>query len=67
MPEAEKPPKTERVWSSRKFVSAWCLTWILTALLWWGKLDANAYATCVSFIWVGYFAGNIGEKWVATK
>jgi len=57
----------QRVWSSRKLVSAWALTWVFTALLGFDKLTPDAYSTCVSFIWIGYFAGNVGDRWVGRK
>ena len=71
--DLNRPPRTQRedqeirVWSSRKFISAWSLTWLFSVLLYFSRLTPEAYATCVSFIWLGYFAGNIGEKWVAMR
>lgn len=56
-----------RIWTSRKFMSAWILTFLFTFLLWYGKLTPDAFSTSASFIWIGYFAGNVGEKYVEAK
>jgi len=61
------PDEAPRVWSSRKYTAAWLLTWLATALLCFKHIDASAWSSTVSLVWLGYFTSNVGEKYVETK
>jgi len=56
----EKP----RIWTSRKFASAWCLTWLATGLLVFKHIEGAIWSSTVSMIWLGYMTSNVGEKYV---
>ncbi|MHA2063320.1 MAG: hypothetical protein ACXABY_02945, partial [Candidatus Thorarchaeota archaeon] len=62
-------------WNSRKYRSAWGLTWLITAVLivpWLTGLlpflvaaplmEANTWAMLIMGIWGAYFAANVTEK-----
>ena len=53
----------ERIWTSRKFTSAWAVTVLVSGLL-FGPLESGSYATIMSFVWAAYFAANVGSKLV---
>lgn len=66
MSDEQRPP--ERVWSSRKLISAWVLTLLATILLVWGeKITPEIWGSTVSLVWLGYFAGNVGDKFIARR
>lgn len=54
----------ERIWTSRKFISAWALTLLCTGLLIFKNLTPESYASIISWVWMGYFASNVGSKLV---
>jgi Flp pilus assembly protein TadB len=62
-------------WDSRKYRSAWGLTWLVTALLvvpWLvnaifamtltALISANVWSMVVMAVWGTYFAANVAEK-----
>ena len=62
MAEASRTP--DRVWSSRKFVSAWILTAVFTVLVWCAKIDGGSYMIGTGMIWGFYMSANVGDKLV---
>lgn len=65
---SEEVRQPERIWSSRKLTSAWALTWLATGLLvWGGKITPEIWGSTVSLVWLGYFAGNVGDKFVERR
>jgi len=53
-------PAAER-WSSRKFAAAMFWQAGMVALLWTGKLPAEAFVAITYLILGGYFAGNVAQ------
>lgn len=59
---ADEQRQPERIWSSRKFVSAWAITWLATLLLIGEYINPTVWGSTLSLVWCGYFAGNVGDK-----
>jgi hypothetical protein len=54
-------------WTSRKFISAWVATGLVTVALFVGKLGGGEYVAALGIIWPSYFAANVGDKAVESK
>lgn len=58
---------TSSKWASRKFALCVGIALIITALLWWGKIDQNVYQTLIIFISTGYLAANASQAVLMSK